>query len=169
MAEIISVRNFTPQISASVFLAKNASVIGDVQIGPNSSVWFQSVIRGDVASISIGESTNIQDGTVIHGTFEKHSTRIGNEVTIGHLCMLHGCSVGNLCLIGMGSLLMDGCVISENSIVGAGSLITENSKFPPGVLILGRPGKVIRNLNSEELAFLKKSADNYKLYSSWYR
>jgi carbonic anhydrase/acetyltransferase-like protein (isoleucine patch superfamily) len=169
MAEIITVRNFTPQIGTNVFLAKNATIVGDVKVGHNSSVWFQSVIRGDVSSITIGEDTNIQDGTVVHGTFEKHSTQIGNQVTIGHLCMLHGCTIGNLCLIGMGSILMDGAVISENSIVGAGSLVTENSKFPPGVLILGRPGKVIRNLNSDELAFLKKSADNYRLYSSWYK
>lgn len=169
MAEIISVRSFVPQIDPSVFLAKNSTIVGDVKIQKNSSVWFQSVIRGDVSAITIGENTNIQDGTVIHGTFEKFSTQIGSQVTVGHLCMLHGCTVGDLCLIGMGSLLMDGCEISENSIVGAGSLITESSKFPPGVLILGRPGKVIRNLNSEELAFLKKSADNYKLYSSWYK
>lgn len=169
MAIIKSVREFTPQIHESVYLAENASLIGNVTIKKGSSIWYQVVLRGDVMPIEVGEDTNIQDGTIVHGTFEKWGTKIGSRVTIGHQVVLHGTTVEDLCLIGMGSILMDGSYISKNSIVGAGSLVTEGSKFPEGSLILGRPAKVLRPLTQEELQFLPKSADNYKLYTTWYR
>jgi carbonic anhydrase/acetyltransferase-like protein (isoleucine patch superfamily) len=169
MGLIKSVRGFTPQIHESVYLAENSSIIGNVTIKRGSSVWYQAVLRGDVMPIVIGEETNIQDGTIIHGTFEKWGTTIGNKVTIGHQVVLHGTTIEDLCLIGMGSILMDGSYIAKNSIVGAGSLVTEGSKFPEGSLIIGRPAKVLRPLTKEELQFLPKSADNYKLYTTWYK
>lgn len=169
MGLIKSVRGFTPQIHESVYLAENSSIIGNVTIKRGSSVWYQTVLRGDVMPIVIGEETNIQDGTIIHGTFEKWGTTIGNKVTIGHQVVLHGTTIEDLCLIGMGSILMDGSYIAKNSIVGAGSLVTEGSKFPEGSLIIGRPAKVLRPLTKEELQFLPKSADNYKLYTTWYK
>lgn len=169
MALIKKVRGFTPQVHESVYLAENCSLIGNVTIKKGSSVWYQAVLRGDVMPIQIGEETNIQDGTIIHGTYEKWGTTIGNRVTIGHQVVLHGTTIEDLCLIGMGSILMDGSHIGRNSIVGAGSLVTEGSKFPEGSLILGRPAKVLRPLTQEELQFLPKSADNYKLYTTWYK
>ena len=159
----------TPQIGAGSFIAETASVIGDVTIGKNSSIWYNTVLRGDVGPIVIGDETNIQDGTVIHDTYKKAHASIGKRVTVGHLCMLHGCSIGDLCLIGMGSIIMDGAKIPSRSIVGAGSLVTEGFEHAEeGWLIFGRPAKAVRKLKPEELAFLDKSADNYLLYKTWY-
>ncbi len=166
---IISVRGWTPQLGKNVFCAEGAKIIGDVQIGDGSSIWFNSVIRGDVAPIRIGSEVNIQDLSMIHGTFNKCGTTIGNRSTVGHSVNLHGTTIGERCLIGMGSIVMDLSDVGEFSVVGAGSLITENSKFPPRSLILGRPGKVIRELTTSEIEFLDRSADNYILYSSWYQ
>jgi carbonic anhydrase/acetyltransferase-like protein (isoleucine patch superfamily) len=166
---IISVREKTPVIGDGTFLADGARIVGDVTIGTNSSIWYNCVLRGDVGPIKIGNETNIQDGTVIHGTFNKAFAKIGNRVTVGHAVVLHGCEIGDLCLIGMGSLIMDNAKIGPRNIVGAGSLITEEFQgHEEGWLILGRPGKLIRKLKPEELAFLDKSADNYLLYKSWY-
>lgn len=159
----------TPQIGEGSFIAETASVIGDVTIGKNSSVWYNTVLRGDVGPIKIGDETNIQDGTVIHDTHKKAFATIGNRVTIGHLCMLHGCTIGDLCLIGMGSIIMDNATIPSRSIVGAGSLVTEGfTHTEEGWLILGRPAKAVRKLKPEEMQFLDKSADNYLLYKTWY-
>ena len=155
-------------IAKSAFIAPQSSIIGDVQIGEHSSVWFQAVLRGDVCPIVIGRKSNIQDGSIVHGTFGKFSTTVGNEVTVGHAVILHGTTVEDLCLIGMGSVLMDGSRIGHHSIVGAGSLVTEGSQFEPYSLILGRPAKRVRALKPEEVQFLSQSAENYVLYSSWY-
>lgn len=168
MPIIKTVRGFTPKISEDAWLAESATILGNVKIGSKSSIWYNVVLRGDVHHIEIGEETNIQDGTIVHGTYQKFGTTIGRRVTVGHLAMLHGCTIGDLCLIGMGSILMDGVKVGSRSIVGAGSLLTEGSEFPEGYLILGRPAKAVRLLKPEELAFLDKSADNYLLYSSWY-
>lgn len=171
-ALIKSVRGFTPKIDESCFLAETATVIGDVEIADKSSIWFNVVIRGDVAPIRIGREVNIQDGSVIHGTFDKAGANFGvtleDRVTIGHLVMLHGCHIGRGSLIGMGSIVMDDVKIGEHCLVGAGSLVTEGSKFPAGSLIVGRPAKVKRQLTSEEIDLLELSADNYLLYSTWY-
>jgi len=164
----ISVRGFTPEISEDVFVADNARIIGDVKIGAKSSVWYNVTIRGDVMPIRIGKEANIQDGSVLHGTYQKFGCNIEDRVTIGHLVMLHGCTIGRESLIGMGSIVMDGAEIGAQSIVGAGSLVTEGSKFPPRSLILGRPAKVKRELTEEEIKALKYSADNYLLYKTWY-
>lgn len=166
---IISVRGHTPKIGKNCFIAPTASVIGEVELGDDVSVWFQTVLRGDVFKIKIGNRSNIQDGTVVHGTYNKCGTTVGEGVTVGHSVILHGTQVGDRCLIGMGSLLMDQSVIAPRCIVGAGSLVTENSVFKEeGMLILGRPAKVIRPLKPEELAFLEKSEKNYLLYKTWY-
>lgn len=159
----------TPSVGEGTYVAEGSHLIGDIQIGKNCSIWYNVVLRGDVGPIRVGDETNIQDGTVVHGTFKKHFAVIGNRVTIGHLCMLHGCTIGDKVLIGMGSILMDNVKIGSRNIVGAGSLVTEHSDFSDeGWLILGRPAKQVRKLKEEELAFLDKSADNYLLYKTWY-
>lgn len=164
----IPCRGFKPKIAENVFIADGAKIIGDVIIGENSSVWFNSVLRGDVAPIRIGSKTNIQDNAVIHGTWNKAAATLGDNVTIGHSAILHGCTIGDQCLIGMGAIVMDHAKIGANSIVGAGSLVTEGSEFPEGSLILGRPAKRLRGLTDEEFAFLLQSAENYLTYKSWY-
>lgn len=167
---IRSLLGHTPQLGEGTFLAEGAHLIGDVVLGRDCSVWYNTTLRGDVGPIRIGNETNIQDGTVIHGTFKKAFATIGNRVTIGHTVVLHGCRIDDLCLIGMGSIIMDNVHIGARNIVGAGSLVTEESKFlEEGWLILGRPAKAVRRLKPEELAFLDKSADNYLLYKSWYK
>ncbi len=166
---IISARGHTPKIEKDVFIAEGAKIIGEVSIGKGSSVWFNTTIRGDVMPITIGQETNIQDGSVLHGTFGKYACELGDRVTIGHNVILHGCKIGNKCLIGMGSIVMDGAEIGEMSVVGAGSLVTEGKKFPKGSLVVGRPAVVKRSLNDEELKFLEQSADNYMLYKTWYK
>lgn len=155
-------------IGRDTFIAPNATIVGDVEIGENCSIWFNAVLRGDVMPIRIGAETNIQDGTVVHGTYKKCGAVIGSRVTVGHGVILHGCEIGDRVLIGMGAVIMDQVKVSHDSIVAAGALITENKEFPPGVLIVGRPAQVKRDLTAEEKAFLNKSADNYLFYKKWY-
>lgn len=163
-----SVRGFTPEIHSTAFVAPNAAIIGDVKIGENCSIWYSVTVRGDVMPIRIGEGTNIQDGTVIHGTFEECGTTIHERVTIGHMVMLHGCEIHRETLIGMGAIIMDRCVIGEQSLIGAGTLLTEGTVVPPRSLVVGRPGKVKRALTAEELQALSESADHYLEYKTWY-
>lgn len=158
----------TPEIGEGSFVAPSADLIGDVKIGRLSSIWFNTTLRGDVMPIVIGDESNIQDNTVIHGTYKKCGAVIGNRVTVGHSVILHGCKIGDLVLIGMGAVIMDLAEIPSRSIVGAGSLVTEESRFPEGHLILGRPAKAVRPLKPAELAFLDKSANNYMEYMGWY-
>ncbi len=165
---IMSVQNHVPQIGAGTFLAPSAQLIGQVTLGKNCSIWFNTVLRGDVGPIKIGEETNIQDGSIVHCTYNKAFTTIGNRVTVGHSVIMHGCRIDDLVLIGMGTIIMDNAHIPTRTIVGAGSLVTENATFEEGWLILGRPAKAVRKLHAEELAFLDKSANNYLLYKSWY-
>ena len=161
-------RGVKPKIGSEVFIAPSADIIGDVEIDVRSSVWYRVVIRGDVMPIKVGRETNIQDGCVLHGTQNKCGVNIGNRVTVGHSVVLHGCDIGDECLIGMGSVVMDLAKIGNHSVVGAGSLVTEGSEFPDGSLILGRPAKVKRALTDQEIQFLSQSADNYLKYMSWY-
>jgi carbonic anhydrase/acetyltransferase-like protein (isoleucine patch superfamily) len=165
---IVTVREKTPSVAASCFVAPNASLIGDVTIGERASIWYNVVIRGDVEPIVIGQETNVQDGSVIHGTYQKCGTTLGHRVTIGHLVMLHGTTVGDGSLIGMGSILMDMSRIGRHCLVGAGSLVTEGSQFADEMLILGRPAKAVRKLKPEEVQLLERSADNYLAYMKWY-
>ena len=153
--------NKSPELGAEVFVAEGAHVIGDVHIGKGSSVWFNTVIRGDVHFIRIGERTNIQDNSVVHVTGGTHPTLIGDEVTAGHRVILHGCIVEDRALIGMGAVVMDGAVVGRESIIGAGSVVTPGTKIPSGVLALGSPCKVVRPLKDEERQFLEGSAAHY--------
>lgn len=164
----VRARGVSPVVAEDVFIADNARIISDVEVGSGSSIWYNVVIRGDVMPIRIGKEVNIQDGTVIHGTYGKWGTTLHDRVTIGHLAMLHGCEIGRGTLIGMGSIVMDGVKIGEHCLVGAGSLVTEGTEIPPRSLVVGRPAKVKRPLTDEEVEALEKSADNYLLYKSWY-
>src|SRR5438270_5592325 len=146
-----------PKIADSVFIAENALVIGDVQIGEDSSVWFGSVIRGDVNFIRIGARTNIQDMTIIHVSSKTHSTVLEDEITVGHNVTLHGCHIESGCLIGIGAILLDGVRIGRNSLIGAGSLLTPGTLVPPRSLVLGSPARVKRELTNDDLAYLDKS------------
>ena len=169
MALIKSLNNLNPIIAADVFLADNATIIGDVSIAKGSSVWFHSTIRGDVNSIIIGNNVNIQDGVVVHCTYQKTNTVIGNNVSIGHNAIIHGCKIEDNVLIGMGAIIMDGALIQKNSIVAAGSVVTKNTLVTSGSIFAGLPAKLIRNISEEEIYDLTKNmADNYIKYSSWY-
>ncbi|WP_457746752.1 gamma carbonic anhydrase family protein [Sulfurimonas sp.] len=157
-----------PTLGKNTWIAPSADVVGDVTCGKDCSIWFGCVVRGDVHYISIGERTNIQDLSMIHVTHYKNGdkltgnpTIIGDDVTIGHRVMLHGCTIENACLIGMSATILDGAVISKESIVGAGSLVTKNKVFPPRSLIMGTPAKVVRELNDAEVAELYASARRY--------
>jgi carbonic anhydrase/acetyltransferase-like protein (isoleucine patch superfamily) len=157
-----------PQIAESAYIAPTATVIGQVTIGPEASVWWGAVIRGDVDRITIGSGTNVQDGTIIHCD-QGIPTTIGREVTIGHGCVIHGCTIGDHCLIGMGSTILNGARLGENCLVGAGSLITEGKEFPPGSVIMGRPARLVREVGEPELAMIRRGADNYRRNAQRYR
>ncbi|HBG46176.1 MAG TPA: gamma carbonic anhydrase family protein [Deltaproteobacteria bacterium] len=157
-----------PKVHESAFIEESAQVIGDVEIGEGSSVWFNAVVRGDVHYIRIGAWTNVQDNCTLHVTKNTYPLIIGNDITIGHNVVLHGCTVKDRCLIGMGAIILDNAEIGEDTIVGAGALVTEGAKIPPGSLVLGMPAKVVRVLRDDEKARILKSAQNYIEYSSNY-
>ena len=150
----------TPDIADSAWVADNAQVIGDVHMAADSSVWFSSVVRGDTATIRIGEGTNIQDGSVLHADVGIPLT-IGKHVTVGHMVQLHGCTIGDESLIGIGAIVLNGAKIGKNCLVGAGSLVTEGKEFPDGSMILGTPAKVVRQLTPEQIEGLRRSAQHY--------
>jgi carbonic anhydrase/acetyltransferase-like protein (isoleucine patch superfamily) len=168
LASICCFRGHWPKISQSAFLADGARIIGDVEIGENCGIWFNVVIRGDVNTIAIGHSTNIQDNAVIHATQDTAKTSIGNGVTIGHLALLHGCTVEDYCLIGMHSVVMDGAIVGKESIVGAGAVVTQGTIIPPRSLALGSPAKVVRALKDSEIEALHTSAKRYIDYTKGY-
>ncbi|CZE47317.1 gamma carbonic anhydrase family protein [Campylobacter geochelonis] len=170
--KMIKFKNISPNVAKSAFIADGAKVIGDVSIGEDSSVWFNCVLRGDVNYIKIGKRTNVQDLTTIHVWHASYSedgelldagypTIIGDDVTIGHNCVIHACKIDDRCLVGMNAVVMDGAKIGCESIVGAGSVITKGKVFPPRSLILGSPAKLVRQLNDEEAKSLLESAQNY--------
>ncbi len=161
-------RNLRPEIPESVFVAPNATIIGDVKIGEDASIWFNTVIRGDVNWIRIGERTNIQDGCVLHVTLQKWPLQIGNNVTVGHGAILHGCTVQDCCLIGMGARVLDGAIIGEHSLIAAGSLVPEGEKVPKNSLVAGVPAVVKRALSSDEIRILERSAQRYVGYKQTY-
>jgi gamma-carbonic anhydrase len=166
---IINFRGKIPKIHESAYIVDSAQIIGDVTIGENSSVWFNTVIRGDIHHIKIGSYTNIQDGTVIHVTHDLFPVTIGDYCTIAHGTVLHGCTIGNNCLIAMGAVVLDGAIIGENSIVAAGSVVKEKIKVPPGSLVAGIPAKFIRKLSDEAILKITKMAKNYLSYVKMYR
>ena len=152
----------------TVYIDQSAQVIGDVRIGAESSVWMNVVIRGDVNEIRIGSRTNIQDGTIIHVMRDTHPTRLGDDVTVGHAAVLHGCTIEDRCLIGMGAMLLNGAVIGADSIVAAGSLVTEGTVVAPRSLVMGRPAKVKRALTDAEVASIRDYAERYVGYKKDY-
>lgn len=166
---ILPFKNILPKIDPTVFIAEGAHIIGDVEIEKNCSVWFNTVIRGDVNFIRIGERTNVQDNTVIHVTHKKYPTIIKSNVTIGHSAVIHACTINDFCLIGMNATILDNSTIGAYSLVGAGALVPPNAKIPEGVLVAGVPAKIIRNLTNEEKEMLIQSAQNYINYVAEYR
>lgn len=165
---ILSMATGAPKIGDGCYIAPTANIIGDVQIGRDCSIWFNAVVRGDVMPIVIGDESNFQDNSVIHGTYKKCGTTIGRRVSVGHGVILHGCEIGDRVLVGMGTIIMDHAKISSDTLIGAGSLVTQGSEFPPGVLVMGRPAKVVRPLTPEEIQNVNRSADNYLFYKKWY-
>jgi carbonic anhydrase/acetyltransferase-like protein (isoleucine patch superfamily) len=165
---IINYKDKCPNISDKSFVASSADVIGDVTIKDFASIWFGVVIRGDIRGITVGVSSNVQDGTIMH-TDENNPVYIGENVTIGHRCIIHGCYIDNNCMIGMGSTILNGAVIGKNTIIGAGSLVTQNKIIPEGVLCLGSPAKVTRQLTEDEIKKIKKNALHYKKNGQFYR
>ncbi len=154
-----------PKLAGDVFLAPGSKIIGDVEIGSNSSVWYNTVIRGDVHYIRIGSMTNVQDCSMLHVTNGRFPLNIGNKVTIGHSVTLHGCKVNDLCLIGMGAIILDGAIIEENSMIAAGAVVKPGFVVPSGLLVAGVPAKIVRKLTERELTDLEKSAERYMKYT----
>ncbi len=159
----------SPRFDDSNFIAPSAAVIGDVALGKGASVWFNAVVRGDVNWIEIGAGSNVQDGCVVHVTHGTAPTRVGRHVTIGHGAIVHGCTVEDRVLIGMGAVVMDHAVIGHDSIVGARALVTGGTEIPPRSLVLGHPAKAVRTLSSEEVESIQTYAENYLRYSAIYR
>src|SRR4030095_13991847 len=157
-------RGVLPRVHPTAFIDDSAQVIGDVEIGEESSVWMSAVIRGDVHRIRVGKRTNLQDGTVVHVMNQTHPTTVGDNVTIGHGAILHGCTIEDRCLIGMGAILLNGAQIGTGSIVAAGTLVVEEMKVPPRSLVMGSPGKVKRSLTDEEFENIQALADRYVGY-----
>jgi carbonic anhydrase/acetyltransferase-like protein (isoleucine patch superfamily) len=169
MALILPVKDIYPQIGQDCFIAPNATIVGDVILGDACSVWFNAVIRGDVNQIRIGSKSNIQDGAVIHCTYQKAATLIGNYVSIGHNALVHGCTVEDNVLIGMGAIVMDHALVQTNCLVAAGAIVLENTICESGFIYAGIPAKKVKALSAEQLAGLGKTADNYVLYGSWFK
>jgi len=164
-ANIYPYLDLYPSIAESVFLAPGVKIIGDVEIGNDSSVWYNSVIRGDVHYIKIGKLTNVQDCCMLHVTNDKYPLNIGNKVTIGHSVSMHGCTINDLCLIGIGAIILDGAVVEEKSIVAAGALVRQNFVVPSGKLVAGVPARIIRDLTKDEIDEFDHSALRYKGYT----
>jgi len=169
MAVILPVLDKSPSWGENCFIAPNATIVGEVQMGNNCSVWFNAVIRGDVNSISIGNDSNIQDGAVIHATYQKASTFIGNRVSIGHNAIVHGCTLEDHVLVGMGAIIMDDVVVEEYCIIAAGSVVLERTICESGFLYAGIPAKKIKPVTEEQRALLNRLPDNYIMYSDWFR
>lgn len=163
--KIFPYKDLIPEIHESVFLAPGVKIIGDVKIGEQSSIWYNTVIRGDVDYVKIGEKTNVQDLSMLHVTNDKYPLNIGNKVTIGHCVKLHGCTLENLCLIGIGAIILDGAVVEENSIVAAGAVVKPNFRVPKGKLVAGIPAKIVRDLSQDEFEDFEKSAERYINYT----
>ncbi len=170
MALIKSVKGKNPVFGKNVYLAENATVVGEVTMGDNCSVWFSAVVRGDVNSIEIGNKVNIQDGAVIHCTYQKAATILGNNVSVGHNALVHGCTIKDNVLIGMGAIVMDGVVVESNTIIAAGAVVLEGTHIESGTIYAGVPAKKVKELNEEQTARLIEGiSNNYVMYSSWFK
>lgn len=168
MAVILPVKDKAPRFGNNCFIAENATIVGDVVMGDECSIWFTAVVRGDVNAIQIGSRTNIQDGAVIHCTYEKAATSIGNNVSIGHRAIVHGCTVEDDVLIGMGAIVMDHAVIQKGCIIAAGAVVLENTICEAGHIYAGIPARRIKKISDEQIENLKRTAGNYVMYSNWF-
>ena len=167
---IKSVNGKSPQIPEDCFVAENATIVGDVVLGKSCSVWFNAVIRGDVNYIKIGDKVNIQDGAIIHCTYQKHPTEIGNNVSIGHNAIVHGCKIHDNVLIGMGAIVMDNCVVESNSIIAAGAVVTQNTIVKSGTIYAGVPAKKVKDIDQSDFAGeIERISNNYVMYSGWFK
>ena len=170
MPLIKEVNGKQPQIPKDCYVAENATIVGDVTIGKECSVWFNAVIRGDVHYIKIGNKVNVQDGAIIHATYKKSPTTIGNNVSIGHNAIVHGCTIQDNVLIGMGSIVMDDCIIESNSIIAAGAVVTKNTLVESGSIYAGVPAKKVKAISKELISGeIDRIADNYVKYSGWFK
>jgi len=169
MALIKSVRGIEPQFGENCWLADNATVVGDVRMGRDCTVWFNAVVRGDVNSITFGDRCNIQDGAVIHCTYQRTKTTIGNNVSIAHNAIVHGCAIEDEVLIGMGAIVMDGAVIGSRSIIAAGAIITQNTVVPPGSIYAGNPARFLKAVSDEQAEVFMRTANNYVMYADWFK
>jgi carbonic anhydrase/acetyltransferase-like protein (isoleucine patch superfamily) len=170
MPVIKSVGGKSPEIPGDCFIAENATIVGNVSMGNECSIWFSAVVRGDVNFIKIGNKVNIQDGAVIHGTYKTAPTTIGNNVSIGHNALVHGCTIHDNVLIGMGSIVMDNCIIKSNSIIAAGAVVTKNTIVEAGSIYAGVPAKKVKDISEELISGeINRIADNYIKYSGWFK
>ena len=170
MSLIIEVRGKTPSFGRNCYIAPNATIAGDVIMGNDCSVWFNTVIRGDVNSIRMGNKVNVQDGAIIHCTYLKAATLIGNNVSIGHNAIVHGCVIEDNVLVGMGAIVMDHCKVGTNSIIAAGAVVLENSNIEPGSIYAGVPATKLKEISQEMISGeIHRIADNYVMYSEWFR
>lgn len=169
MAIIKSLRGFTPKMGKNCFLAENSVLVGDVTMGDNCTVWFNAVVRGDVNSITVGNNTNIQDGAVIHCTYERSKTIIGNNVSIGHTAVVHGCTIEDRVLIGMGAIIMDDAVVGEGSVVAAGAVVLAGTRIESGSIYAGMPAKKVKEISPEMTAVIDRTARNYPMYAEWFK
>jgi len=168
-AIILPVLDKHPSWGENCFIAPNATIVGDVTMGTNCSVWFNAVVRGDVNKITIGNDSNIQDGAVIHATYQKAATSIGNRVSVGHNAIVHGCTLKDHVLVGMGAIVMDNVVVESYCIIAAGCVVLENTLCESGYIYAGTPAKKIKPITEEQRALLNKLPDNYIMYSDWFR
>ncbi|WP_044130022.1 gamma carbonic anhydrase family protein [Rudanella lutea] len=166
---ILPVRGIRPQFGENCWFAPNATLVGDVVMGRDCTVWFNAVVRGDVNSIRIGDRVNIQDGAVIHCTYQKTATTIGNQVSIAHNAIVHGCTIEDNVLIGMGAIVMDGAVIGTGSIVAAGAIVTQNTVVPPGSIYAGNPARFLKAVSPEAAEVFARTANNYVMYAGWFK
>lgn len=170
MATILPVKGISPVLGEKCFIAPNATIVGEVVMGNDCSVWFNAVVRGDVNSITIGNKVNIQDGAVLHCTFQKTKVHIGNNVSIGHNAIVHGCKIHDNVLIGMGAIVMDNCEVESNSIIAAGAVLTEGTKVPSGCIYAGVPAKKVKDISRELIeGEINRIANNYVKYSGWFK
>ncbi len=169
MAIVRALRGFEPRFGKDCFLAETAVVVGEVVMGDRCTVWYHAVVRGDVHSITIGDDTNIQDGAIIHCTYQKAKTVIGNKVSIAHQAVIHGCTVEDEVLIGMGAIVMDDAVIGTGSVIAAGAIVLPGTKVEPGSIYAGIPARKIKDVGAEMKAVIERTAKNYPMYAAWYK
>jgi carbonic anhydrase/acetyltransferase-like protein (isoleucine patch superfamily) len=170
MPLVLPVQNKHPKMGERCYIAENATLVGDITMGDECSIWFQAVVRGDVNFIKMGNRVNVQDGAIIHCTYQKCGTTIGNNVSIGHRAIVHGCTIHDNVLIGMGAIVMDNCIIEENCIIAAGSVVLENTVVTSGSVYAGIPAKKVKDLSPELFqGEVQRIAKNYVMYSSWFK